>query len=356
MNFPLVRLVGSARERGLAQSRMCPETRGAVREAIRTRLSDARGQLEAPRMTALLAAQKVEAARLAPMVVEEIAGIAEGFGVSEDEVFDFLHLSVAGDVAATPIDADGCTAFAIDGIVGKNRDFRPEHAALQRVFVHEDPTWGGRSVLCVGSLGAPGPWSSGINSDGFALADTHVSTADHGPGIHRYFLMNRLLAECATVREAIALILSLPHCGGGNLVLADASGTTAAVELRHRRVDFSVGSWSARTNHFTGLPDPLSAVGHSLRRLETLMAAIAARKASPSAWLRIHEPEAICRHVEIHGGSPTLSASVYDTRARTAEIALGQPCTTPPQVFRIGSDGWEEVGLPVAETHGAAMH
>src|SRR5690606_31741039 len=217
-------------------------------------------------------------------------------------------LSVAGDVAALAVETDGCSALAVDGVLAKNRDFRPEHAALQRIFVHEDPIWGGRSVLCVGSLGAPGAWSSGINSDGFALADTHVSTADHGPGIHRYFLMNRLLSECATVAEAVALIAGLTHCGGGNLVLVDPSGAAAAVELRHGRVDISLAGRIARTNHFAAAPDVLAPVGHSVGRLETLQAAMAEGRLPPSGLLMLHGPEAVCRHPPDR--SPTLSGSV----------------------------------------------
>ncbi|MDW8443160.1 MAG: hypothetical protein RML45_01695 [Acetobacteraceae bacterium] len=38
-----------------------------------------------------------------------------------------------------------------------------------------------------------------MNSDGLAVADTQIPTADHGPGMLRYLLMNRLLATCSRV-------------------------------------------------------------------------------------------------------------------------------------------------------------
>jgi len=346
VSFPVVRLVGSAHERGLGQARLCPETAPAVRAAIRSRLAAAEPQLRLPRVLALLEVQRAETARLAPAALAEIAGIAAGFELGEDEIFAFLHLSVAADLAATAaLETDGCSAFAVDGVLGKNRDFRPEHATLQRVFVHEDLAWGGRSMLCVSSLGAPGAWSSGINSDGLALADTHVSTADHGPGIHRYFLMNRLLAECATVPEALALIAGLPHCGGGNLVIADASGAAAAVELRHRRVDISLGRRLVRTNHFTAAPDRLAPVDHSPGRFETLTAAIADGLLPPAGLLTQHGPEAVCRHPPER--SPTLSGSVYECATRRATIALGQPCITPWQGFDLGPDGWRASPAPI---------
>ena len=86
----------------------------------------------------------------------------------------------------------------------KNRDHRGAVGGLQRVFRHADPEWGGRRVLCVSSLGAPGAFAGGINTDGLAVADTQVGTSDHGEGWLRPFLMTRLLRECATVADAVA--------------------------------------------------------------------------------------------------------------------------------------------------------
>lgn len=334
---PLVVLEGSAHARGRGQAHRCPDAAPAVREAIRTRLAAA--PTGTPAARAFLDRQRDATARLAPEALAEIAGIAEGFGLDPGEVFVFLHLGCLADLAALADDHDGCTAFARAGVVAKNRDFRPEHAALQRVFAHHDPAWNGRSVLCLGSLGAPGAWSSGMNSDGLALADTQIPTAEHGPGILRYFLMNRLLADCASVTEALALIRALPHAGGGSLVLADASGAAAAVELRHGRVDVEQGACVSRTNHYTGARDPLAPVGHSATRLATLRAALAGT-ADPRAILALHGPEALCRHAA--DPSPTLAGAVYDTAARAARIAFGPPCSAAWRGFALAAEGWRE--------------
>jgi hypothetical protein len=257
-------------------------------------------------------------------------------------VFVFLHLGCLADLAAAPADTDGCSAFAATGVVAKNRDFRPEHAGLQRVFAHADPAWGGRAVLCLGSLGAPGAWSSGMNSDGFALADTQIATADHGPGILRYFLMTRLLATCATVDAALAAIAALPHAGGGSLVLGDATGAAASVELRHGRVDVARGAWAAHTNHYVAAPDALPAVAHSAPRLALLEAALARDLAQdPCALLATHAPTALCRHAP--DPSPTLAGAVWDCRGRTARVADGPPCSAPWAGFRWDGAGWREV-------------
>ena len=336
---PLVVLEGDAHARGLGQARACPDAAPAVRAAIRDRPAAAPTGTAGAR--AFLAAQREATARLAPEALAELAGIADGFALDPDEVFVFLHLRCLADLATAPDDSDGCTAFARAGVVAKNRDFRPEHAALQRVFVHRDPAWRGRSVLCLGSLGAPGAWSSGMNSDGLALADTQIPTAEHSPGILRYFLMNQLLARCAPVAEALALIHALPHAGGGSLVLADASGAAAAVELRHGRVEIETAACVARTNHYTGAPDRLAPVGHSLPRFATLRAALAGT-ADARAILALHAPEPLCRHDP--DPSPTLAGAVYDTRVRRAAIALGPPCTARWRVIALGAEGWRSDG------------
>lgn len=332
----LVILRGSPRERGLGQALACPEMAPAVRDAIRGR------NAATPRFEPFLAAQCETTKRLAPEALAEIEGIAAGFGLDAAEVFDFLHIGCLNDIALAPIDMDGCSAFARDGVVAKNRDFRPEHVALQRIFLHEDPAWGGRRVLCIGSLGAPGAWSSGMNSDGFALADTQIATADHGPGMLRYFLMNRLLADCAMVDDALDLIRSMPHAGGGSLVMADATGAGAAVELRHRRVDIVQGGTVAHTNHYLGAEDPLPAVAHSIGRLETLRAALAEDPArDPRALLALHAPTAVCRHAP--DPSPTLAGAVWNTRTGVAQVALGPPCSTPWRRFAPSPEGWREI-------------
>lgn len=336
----LVTLRGDARARGRGQAASCPDQADAVRAAILGRLAQAPAR--SPPMARFLDAQWDATLRHVPEALEEIAGIAEGFSLAPEQIFDFLHLGCLADLAAAPADTDGCSAFVAHGVVAKNRDFRPEHAGLQRVFQHDDPDWGGRRVLCLGSLGAPGAWSSGMNSDGFALADTQIPTADHGPGVLRYFLMTRLLFACGTVEQALTVIAALPHAGGGSLVLGDASGAAAAVELRHGRVDVTRGAWVAHTNHYTAAPDRLAPVAHSEGRLDVLRAALAADPAQdPRALLATHAPVALCRHAP--DPSPTLAGAVWDCAARSASIAAGPPCSAAWLRFVPDGAGWREI-------------
>jgi hypothetical protein len=344
---PLV-LTGSPRERGRAQANA--EVTGPVVQAITKRLAEREDLLRREDIRAYLAGQWDFAAANCGDEIAEMLGVAEGFALEPRDLFDFLHLGIVADLAlaetAGRAAQDGCSAWALRAsdegpAVGKNRDFRGEHAGLQRVFLHADPSWPkGRKVLCVGSLGAPGAYSSGINSDGLALADTAIATTDHGTGWLRYFLMTRLLARHASVAEALEDIAALTHAGGGSLVLADAGGALAAVDLGHRKVARQSGTagWIARTNHFgpgsvAGAPDKADSSSDSQGRLRTLHRVLETGQRNLAVLRRImasHDGggvSGLCRHPE-GGDSRTLSGAIFACNARLMYFCPGNPCET----------------------------
>jgi hypothetical protein len=351
----MLRLVGDARSRGRAQALAEPGQVEAVRAAVRLRLdrAEAAGHLGA-KARGFLEVQQRLTAILVPEAMREVEGIAEGFGLSEADLFAYLHLGTIADLVQTPDATDGCSAWAVAAgpegpLVVKNRDFRGEHVALQRVMLQDDPAWGGRKVLCVGSLGSPGAYSSGMNSDGFALVDTQVATTDHAPGVLRYFLMTHLLARCATVPEALDLIRTLPHAGGGTLVMADAGGAIAAVELGAAvQAVEQGGAWVARTNHFTSPelaattiddPDAPPAVGGTRSRLAELRARIPGRDWTARDALALmaghDDAGGFCRHGQ-DGDSRTISNVVFACSGRMLRFTEGFPCTGTSETIAVG--------------------
>jgi hypothetical protein len=223
--------------------------------------------------------------------------------------------------------------------VVKNRDFSGTHRGIQTLARHDGPDVTTGAMLCLGSLGSPGAYSSGINAMGFALADTQVAVRSHRVGWLRYFLMGRLLARCATVAEALAMIRAQPHAGGGTLVMADAGGATAAVELGAAGPQITESAQSLRTNHFITpalagdtLPpkdDPIS--GNSRARLDFLTATLPGRvwdRGAAQALMASHPAEGapICQH---HGASDTatIASIVYACAARSALVCPQNPCS-----------------------------
>jgi predicted choloylglycine hydrolase len=186
-------------------------------------------------------------------------GLAEGYGVATRALFS-RHVGYALEDRRRAVgtgDGEECSAFAIRTdkgvLVAKNRDNPPEFKPLQTLILQSDPAWGGRRTLSIGTFGSSPAASSGMNSDGLAMADTSVRTLDVGIGVLRYYLMDAILHRCGTVAEAVALVRSMPHLGGGNLVLGDAGGNIAFIQLGHAKVvvtENPASGWVACTNHF----------------------------------------------------------------------------------------------------------
>lgn len=335
---PLV-LQGDAFARGRAQALLCPDSVAQVSAFVAARLQATADLLGKPHVARHLDAQWDFANTHDPDGMAELAGIASGYGLDPRKLFAFLH---AGQLSGLP--DDGCSAWAwvhpVDNaaMVVKNRDLHGPALPLQRVFHHHDPAWRGRSVLCVGSLGAPGAYSSGVNSDGLALVDTQVVTTDQGIGMLRYFMMTRLLASCASVSEAVETLHATRHAGGGTLILGDAAGEIAVVELGHTTICVrqARAGWVARTNHFLAslLTNTLVAVGDNSEARLTMLTGWLNRQTAmlsveqATAVMATHdttEGAALCRHGQ-GGGSTTISCSIFACRSGTLYFANGNPC------------------------------
>ncbi|MGC9371159.1 MAG: C45 family autoproteolytic acyltransferase/hydrolase [Paracoccaceae bacterium] len=339
----VLRLSGSPYNRGRGQAAGAPVEE--VRETLAARLEAARAAghfgSEAQRY---LDAQRAFAAEACPNAMAELAGIADGFGIAEEDLFEHLHLGTLKDLSRmSGGDHDGCSAWAVadgpDGpLVAKNRDFSGRHAGIQRVFRHEGPDLEQGPMLCLGSLGAPGAYSSGMNAAGLALADTQVGVRSHATGWLRYFLMTEILARATTVEEALALIRSVPHAGGGTLVLADRSGAVATVELGSASVATERADLVCRTNHFTTTalaPETLSdrgsrIDGNSAGRRAVLDRELPGRRwdaADAAALMARHDGEApLCQHSE-GGEAHTIASAVYCCRSGLMYACLENPCS-----------------------------
>lgn len=359
-------LEGTPYERGRAQAARCPDMIDHVRHAIEHRLHQTEAAYAKDEVRRFVDGQRAATEKIWPDVLEEIRGIADGFGLAPETVFDYLHCSSAADVAALPEhEPEGCTSFAVsaeDGaVVAKNRDYRPEHIPIQRVMRHVDPAWGGREILVLGSLGSPGNFSSGMNSDGLAVTDTASRTTDIGVGFHRYFLLTWLLVHCDSVDEALRAIRGITHTGSGLLILGDASGAVATVELGHTQIGFEHLSSGrvGRSNHFvTPHMAPLNmrvaanadSLANSRRRFPALQRRLAALPATPGideagAILADHgsADDGFCRH----GGpelSTTIAGALWLTGSRRLLHVAGNPCC----------DSWRSYGLPATGAVAAA--
>lgn len=335
-------LSGPASERGRGQGRARVRAE-QVRAATVGRVATARaeGLIDADARD-YLAAQYAFHQAVDPDGLAEMAGIAAGFDLDPQEMFAHLHLGTLRDLKGGGRLEDGCSSWAVgqgpDGpLVVKNRDFSGTHLGIQTVARHEGPDVATGAMLCLGSLGSPGAYSSGINARGFALADTQVAVRTHRVGWLRYFLMGRLLARCATVAQALDLIRAHPHAGGGTLVMADAGGATAAVELGAAGPQVTQGPVVWRTNHYvspalgadTLLPQGDVIAGNSARRFAHLAATLPGQVWDAAAAQRLmatHDPAPICQH-GADDGTMTIASAIYSCAAPGLLICPQNPCS-----------------------------
>jgi len=342
-------LRGSAYDRGRLQAQLNPDRIAEVTVAVTRRLRELGPALALPQVVGWLDAQHAFIRDNDPDGYVEVQGIAEGFGIAADALFACLYGNVIADLAERPALADACTAWAAPRgengpLVVKNRDARGAHGDLQYVFRHSDPEWAERRILCVGGLGMPGAYSGGINTDGLAVADTQIGTADHGDGWLRGFLMTRILRECTTVSAAVGLVFRSPHAGGGTLLLGDATGAVAAVELAHRALaaeEPGDTGYVARSNHYVSDRlrgedlAPLDDIGtrtsrariatldHALRALPLPFALDAVK--SLMARHGDSASAALCRHEEGRA-IQTISCAIFDCKSPALHFAFDAPC------------------------------
>lgn len=350
---------GTAEERGLAQAANAtaadmPEILAATVGRVATARAD--GVIDAD-AEAYLAAQYAFAEANDPQSLAELGGIAKGFELSERDIFAHLHLGTIRDMkSGARLDSDGCSAWAVsDGpegpMVVKNRDLSGPHKGVQSVARQSGTGIATGTMLCVGSFGSPGAYSSGMNAKGLALVDTQVAAATHRVGWLRYFLMTRLLATCSTVAEACAFIKSTTHAGGGTLVLADVSGNTAAVELGASGPVMRTGPVVWRTNHYvtpeldgdTLYPDGDRIAANSRARFACLEHNLANqdwRTEDAAHLMATHATDPrpfagpLCQHHKTDA-CQTFSSAVYSCRVNSLMFSDGNPCAGKWRTFQV---------------------
>jgi hypothetical protein len=344
-------MVGGAYDRGIKQADYADNK--AVTDAINLRLDQNEAIFSNLEIRGYLERQWEFAYEHCRGELTEMIGVADGFGIDTKRLFDFLHLGIVKNLNVEVIGEDGCSTWAISDLegepaVGKNRDFMGEHAGLQAVFLHADPEWhDGRRMLCVGSMGAPGAYSSGINSDGLVVVDTQIATSDYGVGWLRYFLMTRLLSHHSSVASALEYVKSVPHAGGGSLTLADPSGRIAAIDLGHVSVSIVErnNGWVARSNHFeagsvANLNDGAPMQGSTSGRYKALVSALSLEDKSLDSLTALmgshttESTEGLCRHGE-DGDSRTLSSAIFLCQSRKLYFTGGTPCNAVWQEFSV---------------------
>lgn len=174
---------------------------------------------------------------------QRLAGIAEGAGISLPAIclFNAMEplLSAVGGCTACP---GACSAVAVRGrrsatgepMVARNFDYLP---LVQPFYiVRESRPKSKLRALEFTTVPLAGA-VDGMNEEGLCIVYNYAFTIDEqpNPAPPISIAISEALERCGTVTEAAEWIAARPRCGGGILMLCDASGDVASLELSSTR-------------------------------------------------------------------------------------------------------------------------
>ncbi len=183
-------------------------------------------------------------ARDFPRIRERLDALAEGSGIRRGTVY-LLNaveslLSAVRDHCVVP-PPGACSAVAVRGsrsatgepIIAKNFDYLP---LVQPFYTLRES----RPADGLGSLDftvAPLAGSvDGINEAGLCITNNYAFTVETSPATATVsMVIAEALEKCSTVTEAAEWIAARPRWGAGLLMMADASGDIASLELSSTR-------------------------------------------------------------------------------------------------------------------------
>jgi isopenicillin-N N-acyltransferase-like protein len=311
--------------------------------------------------------------QLAPNLVDEMRGIAEGAGVTFAEIltlnvrgeFVYDHQNLAVSAVATMGDderdaIDGCTSFFLTGeasgtghtLVGQNWDWRTRTASTTLIVrIVQDPLPTVIMQLEAGQVGRHGANSAGIALNANGLGGSFGT----GIGLPQT-LIRRLVLDQGDIASALGtLVKTRPHIAS-NALLAHRSGFGIDLETTPSGVDwlYPEGGLIAHTNHFQASVPPQLAGSYrpvsadSLLRLPRVTAGLAevSSAATPAesyelvrAAMSDHVgyPDGVCTHPHPEAPSvkqwSTLLSSCVDLTSGEYRVANGFPCETDYEVL-----------------------
>jgi isopenicillin-N N-acyltransferase-like protein len=297
--------------------------------------------------------QPIEAC--APHLLEEMRGIAEGAGVSLDEILALNCRTEILSYAAVPL-REECTALFVapeataDGhtLVAQNWDWANAlrgGAVLLRIEQPGQPT-----VLTLTEAGMVG--KIGFNSAGVGVC-TNFLRCDHRRVGAPFHLILREALDAPRLGLAVAAVYRPVRADSGNYLLAHADGEAIDLEATPSDVGFlhPRDGLLAHTNHFltprlqTGdtaiveSDNTLLRYGRAVRLLSGQAGEITVATLKDIFCDHFNHPFSICRHPD--PGLPeversaTLASMIVDLTAGEMHLAVGEPCKTEYQTCRL---------------------
>lgn len=351
--YPFVRVDGDPFQRGKAYGSAAS---GRVSHTLQaySELFRAYADLAWREVTQYARAYRDPIGDVATDLIAEMKGIAEGAGV---DFLDILAVNVRtevmyglGELRPAPSE---CTAFAATPeattshhtLLGQNWDWHP--AAFDSCVILSIRQDDGPNIVTVVEAGLLS--KMGMNSQGLGVVtNAMVSDGDAGePGVP-YHVLLRLIQNCASTADAVAVVKNVHRASSANYLVADSSGTAVDLEVapggadtvfRDEPADGVLGhancfvAPNVTVTDMNPIRRPLA-----MTRQRTISRMLDERKGqisleSMQSVLQDHEqhPNALCRH-PLENFAPvdrsaTVASVVMDLDERKFAVADGQPCT-----------------------------
>ncbi|WP_448317496.1 C45 family autoproteolytic acyltransferase/hydolase, partial [Streptomyces sp. CO7] len=363
--IPLVRASGSPFDLGHAHGE-------ALAGPLRSFLDDSVGRLgkvmpepvTREGLRPRIAAHRAAVAAALPDLAEEVAGLAAGAGITEEdawllqlrrEIMGYRKIRAAGD----------CTTFArTDGsrpvlaqTVDLNGDLDSHLAVLDLTR-----SAGGHRALVLSFAGLLG--YLGLNSRGLAVGLNLVLGGEWRPGVPPYLAIRHLLDTAGSVTEALDVLAGLPLASSRTLVLCDRR-RTVYVEILENEARVVGDTEVAHANHFLH-PDfaprdeiNVFARNSSVRRLDAARAGLGSIPAGAGAEeyfsLLSRPPIRVPDRGDIRA-ERTVAAVVALPDRGELHVRRGDPALTATQVFRLQDESLPaSVGSAVGGAADAAV-
>lgn len=312
LTVPIVHLSGSAVEIGEAHGKAM----GATIRLLHERYLNVFLAGDPERTVARLAAKAFEALSL-PEHQREIAALATASAIDErDTMLGQCFLDLTPMTACSTVALPG--SAAADGVArfGRNLDFPSLGVADKYTTLFIVKQTGRYAFASVGWPGMIGVLT-GMNEHGLTLANMEVSRGRRVPTGMPYTLLYRAALErCRTVDEAIAYLRATPRQTANNLMLMDAAGDRAVVELTPEAVVVRRGEADVAllsTNHQRGAD---AATAGLCTRYDYMKR----QSARDFGGIDGRAVEAMLQHV---GNATTLQAMIFEPANRAMYLSAG---------------------------------
>ncbi|MCM3272340.1 C45 family autoproteolytic acyltransferase/hydolase [Paenibacillus elgii] len=356
--FPHYRVRGSAFERGKQLGQLAKQQIIHNIETYKALfLEMAQVQWQAARAYAIQYIPWIE--RYDAEILDEIKGISEG---AEVDLIDLIVLNTRSEIitnlAGSNVPSDGCTSMAVvpeatknqEMLLGQNWDWnnrvKPGMIVLE---INQAPR---PAILMVTEAGIVG--KIGMNSAGIGVCLNFLGTSEREMGVPIHIVLRGIL-NSKTLPQAVGQVARLTRGTSANYLIAHKEGEALNVEAAPTNYDvlYPTEGYLVHANHFIGprmvtihdtariiSPDTHLRQGRANKQLASY-----GKEIDTDALKRIFRdhggyPDGICRHGEVLApdlGRPMISSTVFsiimNMSQGTFELAIGQPCENPYEVY-----------------------